>query len=75
MIIAPEPTNIPPHCPVYQNQFDPVTRAPPFAVRVMETPVQILEGDATAEAGRSLFTETSTLTHEVVFVLPSALTQ
>lgn len=38
---APVPTNVPPQDPVYQLYEEPVPSVPPFAVNVVDAPLQI----------------------------------
>ena len=45
------PTKVPPHEPVYQNQFAPVPRTPPLTVRTLAVPGQIETGTAVTVVG------------------------
>ena len=67
---------MPPHWPVYQNQFEPVTRDPPAGVNVTGTPAQMLVGFAETEVG-AIFPVTTIeiLIQVVVLQVPSPLTQ
>jgi hypothetical protein len=58
----PVPTDIPPHEPVYQWITSPVPPPPPFKVRVLFCPLQIVAGEAVAVVGSAevWFTETVT---------------
>ena len=72
---TPLPTGAPPHEPLYHCHEPPVPREPPVTVRVVASPVQIIEGEAEAEVGAidKLFTVTVVVTQIVVLQVPSAL--
>ncbi len=76
---VPEPTNVPPHEPLYQRQTPPAPKEPPLTVRVEEPPEQTEVGVAEAEVGdvemEFTVTLTLTLTQDVVLQVPSALTK
>lgn len=42
VILAPVPSAVPPQEPVYHCQLAPVPRLPPFTVRVLDVPLQVL---------------------------------
>jgi hypothetical protein len=50
-IPLPDPTDVPPHEPVYQCIISPVPPPPPVKVRVVFCPLQIVAGDAEADVG------------------------
>ena len=69
-----EPIDVPPQEPVYQRQYAPVPRPPPFIVRVELCPMQIVFGEAETESASSerVFTVMVLLTQIVVLQEPIA---
>ncbi len=74
---VPEPTNVPPHEPLYHCHDAPEPREPTFTVNVEGLPEHIVVGVADADVGavEFEFTDTVTLTQAVVLHVPSARTK
>ncbi len=70
LTLAPLPVaaSVPPHDPVYHLTVSLVPPPPPFSVRVVELPLQIVAEPAVADVGSADFVFT------VSVALPSALT-
>ena len=49
--VAPVPTKVPPHVPVYHFQVPPVPKLPPVTLKVTVPEPQSIAGDAVAAAG------------------------
>ena len=75
-MLAPEPTNVPPHEPLYHWYEAAVPRLPPDSDSVDEPPLRTMVGDADALVGAVDCVEsvTGVLTQPVVLAVPSART-
>ena len=69
------PTDVPPHEPLYHFQLPPVPKLPPFKVKVVLWPLQIVVVPLMLTAGTEVSrTVMVTLWQEVLLHVPSAFT-
>ena len=75
-MLTPDPFKIPPQEPVYQYQFAPVPKDPPFLITEVADPIHIIAGFIDNESGATelVFNDTVVLLHPVVLQEPCALT-
>ena len=73
----PLPTAVPPQDPLYHWNAAPVPSDPPVTDKVVPLPVQIVPGEAPADAGAvdAVFTVMVTEAQAVVLQVPSARTK